>query len=168
MNSQTHLTIIAALDAKRAIGRGNALPWSLPEDMKRFKALTTGKPIIMGRKTAESLGKALPFRRNVVLSRHGTVPYAGMHGASSIEEALNVAGEVEEVMIIGGAEIYKWFLPRAHRLRLTWVDTVVEDADAFFPAFSEDDWIEVGRDCHPANSKHAFDYTFVDYSRKGT
>lgn len=160
------ITLIAALDANRGIGKGNALPWSIPDDMRRFKALTNGKPVIMGRKTAESLGRALPWRRNVVLSRQGTVPFPGMHPATSIEQALEVAGPAEEIMVIGGGEIYAMFLPLASRLRLTWVETVVEGADAFFPEFSEEEWLEVGREFHPTSATQPLAFCFVDYLRQ--
>lgn len=164
--TQLSLTLIAALDSHRAIGRGNDLPWSIPEDLKRFKALTNGKTVIMGRKTAQSLGRALPWRKNVVLSREGTVPFAGMHPAKTVDEALGLAGKADEIMVIGGGEIYSLFLPQANRLRLTWVDTVVEGADAFFPDFDEQEWMEVGREFHPASAQQPLAYAFVDYVRR--
>lgn len=163
---QPIITLIAALDKNRAIGKGNALPWRIPQDMRRFKELTTGKPIIMGRKTAESLGKALPFRRNVVLSRNGHPPFAGMHGVRTVEEALNMAGVVPEIMIIGGGQIYSRFIRRAHRLLLTWVDTEIEGADAHFPAFREEDWKEVRRKRFKAGEKSPLGYAFADYRRQ--
>lgn len=160
------LTLIAALDQNRGIGQGNRLPWSIPDDLRRFKALTNGKPVVMGRKTAESLGRALPWRRNIVLSRQGTVPFAGMHPATTVEAALAEAGNVDEVMIIGGGEIYALFLPLAVRMRLTWVDTVIAGADAFFPAFEATDWLEVGREFHPPTAEQPLGYSFVDYVRQ--
>lgn len=163
---QPIITLIAALDKNRAIGKGNALPWRIPQDMRRFKELTTGKPIIMGRKTAESLGKALPFRRNVVLSRNGQPPFAGMHGVRTVEEALNMAGVVPEIMIIGGGQIYSRFIRRADRLLLTWVDTEIEGADAHFPEFKEEDWKEVRRKNFKAGEGRPLGYTFVDYRRQ--
>ena len=160
------ITLIAALDSNRGIGKGNTLPWAIPDDLKRFKALTNSKPVIMGRKTAESLGRALPWRRNVVLSRQGTVPFAGMHAATSLEQALDVAGSADEIMVIGGGEIYTMFLPLASRMRLTWVDTVVEGADAFFPDFADEDWLEVGREFHPTSAQQPLAFCFVDYIRQ--
>ena len=160
------ITLIAALDSHLAIGRGNTLPWSIPADLKRFKALTRNKPIIMGRKTAESLGRSLPFRKNIVLSRHGMLPFADMHSAQTVEQALALAESAEEVMVVGGGEIYALFLPFATRLRLTWVDTVIEDADAFFPPFNPQDWREMERDFHPPSENQNLAYTFVDYLRR--
>ena len=161
------LVVIAALDRNRAIGRGNALPWHLPDDLKRFKALTLGKPVLMGRKTAESLGRALPKRRNLVLTRSGRVPFDGMEAVASLDEAqaLAVAYGVDELCVIGGGELYASALPLASRLHLTHVDTAVEGADAFFPAFDAADWRVVSRETHPMDERHAFAFEFVDYAR---
>ncbi|MUV13859.1 dihydrofolate reductase [Noviluteimonas gilva] len=156
------LSLIAALDRHRAIGKGNALPWHLPADLKRFKALTLGKPVLMGRKTAESIGRALPGRRNLVLTRSGRVPFDGMEAVASIEAAIAMA---DEVCVIGGGEVYALALPIATHLHLTHVDTVVENADAFFPAFDPDDWRVVSREGHAIDDKHALAFEFVDYER---
>ena len=157
------LVVIAALDRNRAIGRGNALPWHLPDDLKRFKALTLGKPVLMGRKTAESLGRALPKRRNLVLTRSGRVPFDGMEAVASLDEAqaLAVAYGVDELCVIGGGELYASALPLASRLHLTHVDTAVEGADAFFPAFDVADWRVLSREAHAADDRHAFAFEFV-------
>ena len=161
-----HVSLIAALDRNFAIGRGNALPWHLPDDLRRFKALTLGKPILMGRKTAESLGRALPKRRNLVLTRGGRVPFAGMQAVASLDEAIALAaGEAGELCVIGGGEVYALALPRATQLYLTWVDTTVDQADAFFPRFDPADWREVARVAHPADAAHAHAFAFVDYVR---
>ena len=163
-----HVSLIAALDRNFAIGKGNALPWHLPDDLKRFKALTLGKPILMGRKTAESLGRALPKRRNLVLTRSGAVPFDGMQAVASLEDAIAIASiDGDELCIIGGGEIYALALPHATQLYLTHVDTVVADADAFFPRFDAGDWNEVARIAHPADAAHAFAFDFVDYVRAG-
>lgn len=161
------LVLIAAMDRRRAIGRGNALPWHLPDDLKRFKALTLGKPILMGRKTAESLGRALPKRRNLVLTRSGAVPFDGMEAVSSLDEALALARQdgATELCVIGGGEIYALALPHAARMHLTLVDTAVEDADAFFPEFDHADWQCLGLAPHAADERHAFAFAFVDYVR---
>ena len=156
------LSLIAALDRHRAIGKGNALPWHLPADLKRFKALTLGKPVLMGRKTAESIGRALPGRRNLVLTRSGRVPFDGMEAVASIEAAIALA---DEVCVIGGGEVYALALPMATHLHLTHVDTVVDGADAFFPAFDANDWRVVSREAHAADEKHALAFEFVDYER---
>lgn len=162
--SKASLALVAALDRRRGIGRGNALPWRLPDDLSRFKALTLGKPVLMGRKTAESLGRALPGRDNLVLTRTGHVPFARMQAVASLDEALALAGE-RGLMVIGGGEIYALTLPLATRLFLTHVDTVVEDADAFFPEFDAADWAIAGRERHEADPRHAFAFEFVDYVR---
>lgn len=165
MSATPALSLLAALDRDYAIGKGNALPWHLPDDLKRFKALTLGKPVLMGRKTAESLGRALPGRRNLVLTRHGRVPFDGMEAVASLARALEAVADAAEVCVIGGGEIFAETLPLAARLHLTWVDTVVEDADAFFPRFDPGAWREVARQAHPADAKHAFAFDFVDYER---
>lgn len=163
----TVLSLIAALDRDRAIGKGNALPWHLGDDLKRFKALTLGKPLLMGRRTAESLGRALPGRRNLVLTRRGTVPFPGMEAVASLEAAMAVAdGDgAGELCVIGGGEVFALALPLAARMHLTWVDTVVAGADAFFPRFDPADWRIVSREPHPGDAKHAFAFEFVEYVR---
>ena len=158
------VALVAALDRRFAIGKGNALPWHLPDDLKRFKALTLGKTILMGRRTAESLGRALPKRTNLVLTRSGFVPFAGMQPVASLDAALEVAGG--ELVVIGGGEIYALTLPIATTLHLTHVDTVVEDADAHFPAFDPAAWTVTQREAHAADERHAFAFEFVDYRRR--
>jgi dihydrofolate reductase len=160
----TGLSLIAALDRNRAIGRDNQLPWHLPDDLKRFKALTLGKPVLMGRKTADSLGRALPRRENLVLTRSGQVPFEGMRAVTSLDEAKQIAGDAE-LMVIGGGEIYVLTLPFATCLYLTHVDTVVERADAFFPAVNQDEWCVSSRIAHAGDEKHAYAFEFVDYRR---
>jgi len=160
------VSLIAALDRDFAIGKGNALPWHLPDDLKRFKALTLGKPVLMGRKTADSLGRALPKRRNLVLTRRGGAPFAGMQGVASLDEALAIAArDGDELCVIGGGDVYALALPQATHLHLTHVDEVVRDADVFFPRFDTDDWREIARVAHPADATHAFAFDFVDYLR---
>src|SRR5690606_32405821 len=124
------LVLIAALDRNRAIGKGNALPWHLPADLKRCKALTMGKPLLMGRRTAESLGRALPGRDNLVLTRSGRAPFEGMVAVDSVALALEMAGQAGAgtLCVIGGGEVYALCLPHASRMHLTHVDTVVDDA----------------------------------------
>ena len=162
------IVLVAALDRNRAIGKGNDLPWRLPDDLKRFKALTLGKPVLMGRKTAQSLGRALPGRTNLVLTRSGKVPVEGMQAVDSVETAVEVARATgaDELCVIGGGEIYALTLPMADTLHLTHVDTVVEQADAFFPQFDLDEWNVMLREMHAADAKHPFSFEFVDYIRK--
>ncbi|HEY0506236.1 MAG TPA: dihydrofolate reductase [Lysobacter sp.] len=163
------LSLIAALDRNRAIGRDNDLPWRLPDDLKRFKALTLGKPVLMGRRTAQSLGRALPGRRNLVLTRSGAVPFEGMQAVASLDEALRIAIDdgAQELCVIGGGEVYALCLAHATHLYLTHVDTVVEGADAYFPAFDALQWRVVARQAHATDAKHAFAFEFVDYERAG-
>ncbi len=161
------LSLIAALDMDHGIGHENQLPWQLPDDLKRFKALTMGKPILMGRKTAQSLGRALPGRPNLVLTRSGVVPFEGMQAVGSIDEALTFAADAgaDELCVIGGGEIYRLAMAQATDLHLTWVDTRVE-ADTHFPPVDPQQWSESRREHHPADERHAFAFDFVDYVRR--
>ncbi len=162
------ISIVVAHDRNRAIGVDNALPWHLPDDLKHFKALTLGRPILMGRLTAESLGRALPGRSNLVLTRSGRVPFDGMRAVASVDEALRIAREerVEEIAVIGGGGVFAESLPIATDLHLTLVDTAVPRADAYFPAVDMTEWIDVAREHHPADAKHAFAFDFVDLRRR--
>lgn len=159
------LHLLAALDEAGAIGRTNTLPWHLPDDLKRFKALTWGRPLLMGRRTAQSLGRALPGRRNLVLTRSGVAPHAGMQAVDSLDAALACARDdgAPTLCVIGGGEIYALTLPHAQALSLTHVHTRVPDADAFFPAFDAARWREVARSHHGADARHAHAFSFVDY-----
>ncbi|GAB3315267.1 dihydrofolate reductase [Luteimonas notoginsengisoli] len=161
------VSFIAALDRDFAIGKDNALPWHLSDDLKRFKALTLGKPLLMGRKTAESLGRALPGRTNLVLTRTGRTPFAGMRSVPTLAEALRAAEleSAEELCVIGGGEVFALAMPQATHMHLTWVDTAVDGADAFFPRFDRGDWCETAREAHPKGERNAFAFEFVDYER---
>jgi dihydrofolate reductase len=160
------IELVAALDRKHAIGRGNALPWSLPDDLKQFKALTLGKPLLMGRRTAESLGRALPGRLNLVLTRSGNVPFEGMVAVADVEAAFHAVGSAESLMVIGGGEVYALLLPRADVLHLTHVDTEVAGADAWFPRFDADAWEVTERLAHPADARHAHAFEYRRYARR--
>lgn len=157
------ISLIAAVARNRAIGYQNKLLYWLPNDLKRFKALTTGHTIVMGRRTFESLPKgALPNRRNIVLSR-GEVSFEGAEKYASIDEVLSACRADEEVFVIGGASIYEQFLPLADRLCLTEIDDTPAEADAFFPDYSE--WKATNVEEHETDERHAFRYRFVDYFR---
>jgi dihydrofolate reductase len=159
------ITIIAAVAKNRAIGYQNKLIYWLPNDLKRFKALTTGHTIIMGRNTFLSLPKgALPNRRNIVLSRSQKV-FPGCDVYASLEEALKHCTPDEDIYIIGGASVYRQALKLANRLCLTEIDDTPANADTFFPPY-EDDWQEESREDHPIDDRHDFRYSFVDYVRK--
>ena len=156
------ISIIAAVAKNRAIGFQNKLIYWLPNDLKRFKALTTGHTIIMGRNTFLSLPKgALPNRRNIVLSR-STKAFEGCDVYASLEEALQHCNKDEDIYIIGGASVYQQALPLADRLCLTEIDDTPAEADTFFPEY-KDDWKESLREDHDTDEKHAFRYSFVDY-----
>jgi dihydrofolate reductase len=160
------VSLIAALDCNYAIGRDRVMPWHLPDDLKRFKRLTLGKPVLMGRKTAMAIGRALPGRRNLVLTRGDSVPFAGQEVVDSLDAAIaRVEGE-KELCVIGGGEVYALALPYAERLYLTLVGAEVEGADAFFPAFDQAAWREISRQSHPVDARHKYRFDFVDYERK--
>ena len=153
------LSLLVALDRNHVIGRDGGLPWHLPADLKRFKSITMGKPIIMGRKTHESIGRPLPGRRNIVLTSKTDYRSAGCEVFSSLELALAATRDETEVMIVGGAALYAEALPRCSRLYLTEVDAEL-DGDVHFPEFKRADWREVSVEHHSADEKHAFAYSF--------
>ncbi len=164
------LSLIAAMDKNRVIGVNNTLPWHLPADLKHFKSLTMGKPILMGRNTYESIGKPLPGRDNIVLSRQSDYLAEGCTVVCSIEQALAHADELnaEELMIIGGAMLYDATLAIADTLYLTYVDTEVTNGDAplaFFPEIDRAEWTETDWQPHSADEKNSFDYTFTTLDR---
>ena len=157
------INIIAAVARNRAIGYKNKLLYWLPDDLKRFKQLTTGHTIIMGRRTFESLPKgALPNRRNIVLSRSKT-DFPGCEVFGSLSEAIAHCATDEDVYVIGGASVYKQALAVADRLCLTEIDDTPEQADAFFPPY--EDWTEVSREEHNIDERHEYRFAFVDYIR---
>lgn len=161
------LSLIAAIDRHRAIGYQNKLLFWLPNDLKRFKALTTGHTILMGRKTFESLPKgALPHRRNVVLSSSQSLTLPGAEVFHSLQEALDACHPDELVYVIGGASLYQQALPLADALCLTEIDAEAPQADAWFPLIEPNVWYEKSRDARPADEKHPCPYAFVDYVRR--
>jgi len=162
------ITLIAALASNRVIGAGNAIPWRLPEDLRRFKLLTLGHPIIMGRKTWQSLGRPLPGRTNIVISRSADFTAPGGAVAASLAAAVALAADTgtDEVFIIGGAELYAQALPIADCLQLTEINQAFA-GDAYFPAFDATQWRETARQSHQAQHAEAgFDYAFVTYERR--
>ena len=165
------ITLIAALDLQRGIGQQGELAWRLPADLAHFKRLTMGKPLIMGRKTCASIGRSLPGRVSVVLSHDRTLHLPdGCQLAHTQAEAVERASQActslgcDEIMVIGGAQIYALFLPVAQRLELSWVQTQVK-ADVFFPELPERDWNETERRIRPADKKNPFAIHFVSYRR---
>jgi dihydrofolate reductase len=158
------LVLVAALARNGVIGRGGALPWQLPDDLRRFKALTMARPVLMGRRTCESIGRALPGRRNLVLTRQASVAVPGVETVATIAEALKHCEGAAEVCVIGGAEIYRATLPVADVLELTEVQAEVE-GDVLFPAYERSGWHEVAREHHAADERHAWAMDFVRYER---
>jgi dihydrofolate reductase len=159
------VSIIAAMDRNRLIGNRNRLPWHLPADLAHFKQLTMGKPIIMGRKTYESIGRPLPGRTNIVLTRSADFHAEGVVVANTLQQALDHAATEDEVMIIGGSTIYELALPGADRLYLTYLENSFE-GDAWFPDFDLAQWNVIASEEHRADEKNSSDYRFVTYARK--
>lgn len=160
------LTIIAAVAQNRALGKNNDLIWRLPADLKRFKKVTLGHHVIMGRKTFESLGKPLPNRITIIITRNLDYKADGCIVVNSLEEAISAASDDENPYILGGGEIYKQALEMADRLDLTIVHHNFEDADTFFPKINFENWIEISRDDFKADDRHHYDYSFVTYEKK--
>ena len=148
----------------RVIGRANRLPWRLPADLRRFKSVTMGKPVIMGRKTYESIGKPLPRRSNIVVTRDPDYRAPGCQVVHSLEQALEAGAGHAEVMVIGGAELYRQALGRAQRIYLTLVRAEVE-GDALFPDIEPQQWRELERESHRADERNQYDYDFVTLQR---
>lgn len=166
------LALIWAMSNNRTIGRNNALPWHLPEDMKYFKRVTMGKPIIMGRKTWESIGRPLPGRTNIVITRDRNFHADGIKIVHTLDEAIALAEKIsfidgaEEVVVIGGAEIYALSLPKSDRLYMTQVHADVE-GDAHFPEFNINEWREIARENHNSSETNPYPYSFLILERKG-
>ena len=159
------ISIIAAMGKNREIGVQNNLPWNLPDDLARFKKLTSGHAVIMGWKTHESIGRPLPARKNIVISLYADSKVPGCIVVTSLEEAFRAAEGDDEVFIIGGAETYRFGLPYANKMYLTLVDAAIK-ADAFFPEFNESEWRVTPGEVHEADEKHAYRFTFKTYERK--
>ncbi len=160
-----YISLIAALDRNGVIGDDGRIPWRLPADLKYFKRVTMGKPLIMGRKTYESIGHPLPGRHNIVLTRQRDYRAPGCTVVHSLEEALAAAGDVEEVMVAGGSSIYRQFLPRADRLYLTFVETTA-DGETTFPPFDREEWHLVFEEAHPADQQNPFPYRFTIFEKR--
>ncbi|MFS1525163.1 dihydrofolate reductase [Microbulbifer sp. 2304DJ12-6] len=163
------VALIAAVARNGAIGKDNGLPWRLSGDLQFFKQVTMGKPVVMGRKTFESIGRPLPGRNNIVITRNTSWQANGVEVVTSLQAGLCRAREwalkagAAEVMVIGGAQIYRLALPLAARLYITEVDAEV-DADAFFPKL-DDSWVDTVRECYPASDRNEYNYALVQYDR---
>lgn len=158
------ISLIAAMDNNRLIGKDNDLPWHLPADLQHFKAITMSKPILMGRKTYDSIGRPLPGRQNIVLTR-GDAEIEGVTVVNSIDEAIAAAADAEEVMVIGGSSIYELVLPKVQRMYLSFVDGEF-DGDAWFPEFDESEWEIIEEITQAPDEKNAHACQFVTYQRK--
>ena len=166
MHASPRITLAVAVADNGVIGRGGELPWRLPEDLRRFKAATLGKPVLMGRKTFESIGRALPGRLNIVLTRQAgwQPPDPAVRIAGDLDAALALAGDAPEVIVIGGSEVYALALPSASRVLLTEVHATPE-GDTLLPRFEPREWREVSRERWPADERHAHDMSFVVLER---
>ena len=158
------LTLVAALDRNRVIGREGRLPWHLPADLRFFKQTTMGKPLLMGRRTWNSIGRPLPGRRMIVLSRDPAYRAEGCAMAQSLDEALEIARPAAEIMVIGGATLFEQTLPLAARLYLTRVEAEVP-GDTWFPEWDEREWRLDWEEAHPADAQHAWPYRFQRWER---
>jgi dihydrofolate reductase len=160
----SRIAFVVARDRHGVIGKDGRLPWRLPDDMRHVRELTVGKPLIMGRRTFDSIGKPLPNRTSIVLTRDPAFRCDGCLVAHTTEEALALAGDAPEVIVFGGAGVFKDFLPRADRIYLTEVDTHAE-GDTYFPTLDPRQWHEVDRRLHPADGRHPFAFSFVTLER---
>lgn len=158
------IALIVAMSHHRVIGKDNGMPWHLPADLAHFKTTTMGKPVIMGRKTYLSIGRPLPGRLNVILTRDPEFNVEGATCVDSPESALATVSDAEEVVIIGGQQIFAQFLPLADLLYLTVIDAEL-DGDTWFPEWQEDEWLEIQRETRAADDKNAYDMTFVTLQR---
>ncbi len=158
------VSLVAAMAENRVIGKNGQLPWRLPDEVKHFKKLTVDHTVIMGRKTYDEVGRPLPNRRNVVISRNSSFRPPGVVVVPSVEEALALGATEDEVFVIGGGEIYRQSLPLADRLYLTTVHASVE-GDTVFPAFDETAWALEAESYHPADDRHPVAFTIRAYSR---
>jgi len=158
------LTIIAAVADNGVIGRAGALPWHLPDDLRRFKSLTMGRPILMGRRTFESIGRPLPGRRNLVLTRNAATLPVGVERVSSLAIAMEKCATAAELCVIGGADVYRQVMPQTDRLELTRVHATIA-GDVRFPDFDMADWREVSRIEHGTDDRHAWAMTFLTLER---
>ncbi len=159
------ISLIVAMAKNRVIGRGNQMPWHLPADLRHFKSVTLGKPVIMGRKTFESIGRPLPGRRNVVISRNANWHADGVESVNSLDAALALVQDADEVMIIGGGQLYREALPLAQRLYLTHIELPVSDADTWFPDYSQYQWQQCAEELHDPDEKNPYHYRFETLER---
>lgn len=159
------ISAIVAMSENRVIGKDNRLPWHMPADLKHFKEITLGKPVIMGRKTYESIGRPLPNRHNIVITRDAHFQAPGCMVTTSIDTAFAAVSEQEEIFVIGGAVLFEQLMPRIQRLYLTIIHHSF-DGDAFFPKINMDEWQEVERVDHASDDANPYPYSFFTYDKK--
>ena len=159
------VSLVVAASKNNVIGRDGELPWHLPEDLRHFRRITTGKPVIMGRKTFESIGRPLPDRHNIVMTRDPDYAAEGCDVVESVAEALDVAGDADEVMVIGGGQVYRDFLPRADRIYMTRVQAEVQ-GDTRFPRIEGNARRLVSAELHAADEKHEFAFEMMVFERR--
>jgi dihydrofolate reductase len=159
------ITLIVAMARDRVIGKDNQMPWHLPADLKHFKSKTMGKPMIMGRNTYESIGRPLPGRHNIVVTRDTSLEIEGCTVVNDLDAAIEAVGDEPEVMVIGGQKLFEQYLPKADRLELTIIDARI-DGDTHFPEYSMQEWEEVSREEHDADEKNPHPYTFLSLVRR--
>ena len=160
-----NISIIVAMANERVIGVNNGLPWDLPADMKHFRELTLGKPIIMGRKTYESIGRPLPGRRNIVVSRNSELKIPGVDVVSTLDDAISMVSNVQEIMIVGGAQLYADALSKANKIYLTKINLDIK-GDSFFPQFNESEWTVLQKDDFECNELNKIDFSFIVLEKK--
>ena len=159
------ISFVVAMGKNRTIGKNNSLPWNMPADMKRFRDLTAGKPMIMGRKTYESIGRPLPNRTNIIITRDKNYNVKGCVIAHSIDEALKAAGNAPEAMVIGGSQIFKEFFPIANKIYLTIIDNNFE-GDTYFLEYNKKEWKETKKEEHKKDKENPYNYTFIVLERR--
>lgn len=159
------VNLVVAASTNNVIGRDGHLPWRLSDDLKRFKAITMDKPIVMGRLTFESIGRPLPGRQNIVITRQAGYIATGCYVVASAEAAMAATESADEVMVIGGGEIYRQFLQLARRIFLTRVHATIA-GDTFFPSLDDRDWLETAREEHTSDESNNYDYAFVTLEKQ--
>ena len=158
------VAIIVAMDKQGLIGRDNDLPWKISADLKYFRQITMGKPLVMGRNTHESIGRPLPGRKNIIVTSNAKYHVDGCTAVQSLEEAFHACGDAEEVMVMGGASLYKQLLPKADKLYITQVNAEL-DGDTWFPHWDKNQWQEISKEDHLADDMNQYPYSFVVYER---
>jgi dihydrofolate reductase len=159
------LAIIVATDEQGLIGKDNDLPWKLSADLKYFRRVTMGKPIIMGRNTHDSIGRALPGRKNIIVTKNKDYRAEGCTVVHSVDDALLACEQVDEVMVMGGASLYEQFLPKADKLYLTQVHASLKGGDTWFPEWHKNEWSEISREDYLADEKNDYAYSFIVYEK---